>query len=185
MGLDFVEMVMAIEAGFGVDIPNDAANRMRTPRDIVTFLEEALPAGVASSCLTQRAFYRLRERCEHHLKVRGHALAPATPLADIVDADGRRGAWAAVGTDLGAEHWPPPQSPGWWGRTFEGTRPTTLGEAARYASVSYPRAVKGREAGWTRTEIERAVIALIEVEAGVDMSRHTLDSSFVEDMKLD
>jgi hypothetical protein len=45
--------------------------------------------------------------------------------------------------------------------------------------------VKGFGSGWTTTEIERAVVTLIEVDAGVDMWRHTLDSSFVEDMNLD
>ena len=185
MGLDIVELVMAVEAGFGVDIPNDVASRMVTPRHVVAFLEGVLPAGENSSCLTQRAFYRLRTRCEQHLKVRGHALAPATPLTEVVGAEGRRGAWEAVGADLGAERWPPPRSTGWWGRTFEVNRPATLGEAARYASVWYPRAVKGTETGWTRAEIERALIALIEAETDVDMSQHTLDSEFVRDLQLD
>jgi acyl carrier protein len=185
VGLDIVELVMAVEAGFGVEIPDDAASRMVTPRHVVTFLQEALPVGVASSCLTQRAFYRLRERCEHHLKLRRRTLAPATPLAQVVDADARRGAWEAIGTDLGAERWPPPRSTGWWGRTVETGRPATLGEAARYAATWYPRAVKGRDAGWTRAEIERAAIGLIEAETGVDMSRHTLDSEFARDLNLD
>src|SRR5688572_20401432 len=105
MGLDIVEMIMAVEAGFGVEIPNEAASRMVTPRHIVAFLEQALPMGATSLCLTQRTFYRLRDRCEHHLGVPGHSLAPATPLDAFVDAEARRGAWAAVGADLGAERW--------------------------------------------------------------------------------
>jgi hypothetical protein len=185
MGLDIVELVMAVEAGFAVDIPDDAASGMVTPRHVVAFLEGALPAGTASSCLTQRAFYRLRDRCEHHLKVRGHALVPAMALSDVVDAEGRRGAWEAVGADLGAERWPAPRSSGWWGRAFESGRPATLGEAARYAAAWYPRAVKGAESGWTRAEIERAVMALVGVETGADMTRHTLDSEFVRDLELD
>ena len=185
MGLDIVELFMAVEAGFAVDIPNDIAGTLVTPRHVVAFLEEALPAGTASSCLTQRAFYRLRERCEHHLRVRGHALGPATALSEVVDAEGRRGAWEAIGADLGAERWPAPRSGGWWGRTFEFDRPATLGEAARYTAAWYPRAVKGAEGGWTRAEIERAVMALVEVETCVDMTRHTLDSEFVRDLELD
>ena len=185
MGLDIVELFMAVEAGFGVEIPNEAASGMITPRHVVTFLESALPTGTISSCLSQRAFYRLRERCEYHLRVSARALAPATPLEEVVDADGRRGAWAAIGADLGAERWPPPRSPGWWGRSFESHRPATLGEAARYVAAWYPRAVKGVDSTWTRTEIERAVMALIAVETDADMTRHTLDSEFVRDFELD
>ncbi len=184
MGLDIVELVMAVEAGFGVDIPNETASRMRTPRDIVHFLEDALPAGSTSTCLSQRAFYRLRMHCERRLGVQGRALTPGTPLGELVDGP-RRDAWAAIGADLGIERWPAPRHFGWRGRTFQGPRPATLGQAARFAASWYPRSVKGFGSGWTTTEIERAVVTLIEVDAGVDMSRHTLDSSFVEDMNLD
>src|SRR5215208_4570094 len=145
MGLDIVELFMAVEAGFGVEIPDEAASGMVTPRHLAAFLEDALPVGTGTSCLTQRAFYRLRERCEHHLRIPPRALAPATPLDQVVDAEGRRGAWAAIGADLGAERWPQPRSPGWWGRSFESHRPATLGEAARYTAARYPRAVKGAE----------------------------------------
>ena len=185
MGLDIVELFMAVEAGFGVEIPDDAASGMVTPRHVVAFLESALPTGTATSCLSQRAFYRLRERCAHHLRVPAHALAPATPLDEVVDADGRRGAWAAIGADLGAERWPLPRSPGWWGRTFEVARPATLGEVARYAATWYPRAVKGVDGQWTRADIERALLALVAAETGADMARHTLDSEFVRDFELD
>jgi hypothetical protein len=185
MGLDGVELIMAIEAGFGVAIPNDAAERLATPRDVVTYLEHALPAGGSGVCLTQRAFHRLRDRCAHHLRVSPRALQPKMPLDEVIDSEGRRGAWDAIGADLGAERWPPPRSGSWVGRYFESGRPSTVGEAARYAATWYPRAVKGADDGWTRAEIERAVVALIEVEIGVDMRRYTLDSQFARDMGID
>jgi hypothetical protein len=185
MGLDGVELIMAIEAGFGVVIPNDAAERLATPRDVVTYLELALPVGGPGPCLSQRAFYRLRDRCSHHLRVSPRVLHPKTPLDEVVDGEARRGAWDAIGADLGAERWPPPRSASWVGRYFRSGRPGTVGEAARYAATWYPRAVKGADEGWTRAEIERAVVALIQVEIGVDMRRHTLDSQFVRDMGID
>ena len=185
MGLDGVELVMAIEAGFGVTIPNEAAERLATPRDVVAYLEGALPAGGHGVCLSQRAFYRLRDRCAHHLRLSARAWRPDTPLDQVIDAEARRGAWEAIGADLGAERWPAPRSGNWVGRSFHGDRPTTVGEAARYAATWYPRAVKGTDDGWTRAEIERAVVALIAAEVDVDMRRHTLDSQFVRDMGID
>ena len=39
--LDNVELVMAFEEEFGVEIPDDAAERILTVKDAVSFLEEA------------------------------------------------------------------------------------------------------------------------------------------------
>ena len=39
--LDTVELVMALEEEFGIDIPDDAAERILTVKDAVSFLEEA------------------------------------------------------------------------------------------------------------------------------------------------
>ena len=41
--LDTVELVMAFEEEFGVEIPDDAAERILTVKDAVSFLEETLP----------------------------------------------------------------------------------------------------------------------------------------------
>jgi acyl carrier protein len=39
--LDTVELVMAFEEEFGVEIPDDAAERILTVKDAISFLEEA------------------------------------------------------------------------------------------------------------------------------------------------
>jgi acyl carrier protein len=38
--LDIVELVMALEEGFGVDIPDDEAESIRTVEDAVTFVKK-------------------------------------------------------------------------------------------------------------------------------------------------
>jgi acyl carrier protein len=39
--LDIVELVMAIEEGFGVDIPDDEAEAIRTVNDAINFVKKA------------------------------------------------------------------------------------------------------------------------------------------------
>ena len=39
--LDTVELVMAFEEEFGVEIPDDAAEKIVTVKDAITFIEEA------------------------------------------------------------------------------------------------------------------------------------------------
>ena len=38
--LDIVELVMAIEEGFGIDIPDDEAESIRTVNDAITFVKK-------------------------------------------------------------------------------------------------------------------------------------------------
>lgn len=44
--LDVVEMLMAFETEFGVTIPDDEAEKIRTVADAVNYLESKLAAGV-------------------------------------------------------------------------------------------------------------------------------------------
>ena len=60
MGLDSVEFVLAIEEAFQIAIPDAAAEAMRTPADVVAYLESRVGGGERSRCLEQAAFYRLR-----------------------------------------------------------------------------------------------------------------------------
>ena len=77
MGLDIVELVMAVEAAFGVDIPDADAERLRTPRDVATYLRTRLPTATDSgSCLTQQAFYRTRRAVASRFGRRRDALRP-------------------------------------------------------------------------------------------------------------
>ena len=182
MGLDIVEFVMAVEVAFGVDIENADAERLRTPRDVITHLRGRLPAAESNSCLTQQAFHRTRRALITRFGRRRYALRPATALAGVVPAAGRSDHWRALRDDLGVETWPKFPEPGW--RDSRSGRLQTLGDLAGHLAIWSPAAVKAG-AGWTDAEIERVVVRLVEMEFGVDMAKYTLDSSFVEDMNVD
>jgi acyl carrier protein len=183
MGLDIVELVMAVEVAFGVDIPDAHAERLRTPRDVATYLRARLPtAPGGASCLTQQAFYRTRRAVVSRFGRRRDALRPATALTSVIPADGRSEHWRALRSDLRVEAWPRLSAPGWQNCVLGGAR--TLGDLAGHLATWSPGAVKAG-AGWTETEIERAVLTLVEAETGVDMTKHTIDSRFVDDMGLD
>ena len=46
--LDNVELVMALEEEFGIPIPDEEAVKLKTPGDIVAYLEKAAPVTIAS-----------------------------------------------------------------------------------------------------------------------------------------
>lgn len=66
MGLDGVELILAIEETFGISIPDGDAAALMTPALLIKHVQTAVaskPRG--KPCLSQRAFHRVRSRlCE-------------------------------------------------------------------------------------------------------------------------
>ncbi len=61
MGLDTVEIVMAVEQTFGISIPNRDAEKMLTPAHLISYVQQAVSSKpIQQPCLTQRAFHRVR-----------------------------------------------------------------------------------------------------------------------------
>src|SRR5262249_13742574 len=149
---------------FGIDIADADAERLRTPRNVVSYLRPRLSVATGGvSCLTQQAFYRTRRAVVRRFGRRRAALRPRTALVGIIPAAGRGEHWRALRDDLGVERWPRFAAPGWRARMLGGS--STLGELAGYLATWHPAAVKDG-AGWTDAEIERAVLDLVEAETG-------------------
>ena len=62
MGLEGVELVMEFEDEFGLQIPDDVAEKMPSVRDVVEYVHAELSRTLpqAEACLNSRSFYRLR-----------------------------------------------------------------------------------------------------------------------------
>ena len=183
MGLDIVEFVIAVEGSFGIDIPDKDAESLETPRLLVDYLAQRLPATSRpdTRCLTQRAFYRARTATAHRFRVDQHSLRPQTILSEVIGS--RRGEWKGLGEDIGSAEWPRLKSENWFVSNWGGV--STLGELARHLATYDVAAMRDPNAPWTRQEIKALVVGLLETELGVDMTKHTLDSMFVRDMGLD
>ena len=183
MGLDGVEFILAVEVAFGVEIPDADVARIATPRHLIAFLRQRLPAADSVPCLTQQAFYRTRDSVRAMAGVTRPEVRPSTPLETVLPGVTQRHAWRAFGERLGAPAWGALPGTGWWARR-RGEPTATLGDVARHLATWGPAAVK-RGHGWTDAEIEAAVVALIRAELRIDMARYTLDSEFVRDMGVD
>lgn len=61
MGLDTVELVLAFEEEFGIEIPDEDAQNLITVRDVVMFVKKRLKITPPEECFTQKVFYMLLE----------------------------------------------------------------------------------------------------------------------------
>ncbi len=106
MGLDSVELVMAFEEKFAITIPDEEAEKMTTPRNVIDYVYSQVQHSDAKTCLSQRAFYRLRRALQQELGLERRAIRPATALASIVPLGDRRSTWARLKQAAALEKWP-------------------------------------------------------------------------------
>ena len=117
MGLDGVELLMAFEEAFGLEISDAEAERMLAPRDVVDFVYRARGLETKKIYLSRRAFYQVRRR----LLDAGHSRAEIrleTRLEDIFPRKGRRRKWPLVRGDFTTQQWPDLVRPKWLTRVL-------------------------------------------------------------------
>jgi acyl carrier protein len=177
VGLDTVELVMAFEEVFGLEIPNAAAARMRTVRDVIDYVAARKPSVPATACSTQQTFYVIR-RALGPVAGRHRRLTPDTRLGELSDREGWPRIWERVRTK-GGSAWPAsvPQK-SWW---RDG--PQTLGELTLFVEASRKRTPHPAGEPWTRDAVTGTVRQVIYEEQGI--WKVHLDDSFVEDLGLD
>lgn len=91
MGLETVELVMDIEDRFGVSLPDDECEGVRTVADLAALVISKLPKAT-SGCPSARSFYHIRRLFMNQLRVERKAVTPKTRLDEIGLAH-NRAAW--------------------------------------------------------------------------------------------
>ena len=89
MGLDAVEILMAVEDAFDVRLEDVEAEKIRTPGDLIGVVMQKVARADVSVCLTQRAFNLLRQALLRHLPLKRRDVAPSVRLANLVPKTNR------------------------------------------------------------------------------------------------
>ncbi len=113
MGLDGVELVMAVEDAFDICINDSEAGTLLTPRRLIDFVLSKVTSTTATVCLTQRAFNLLRKSLVRQGGWKRSAITPAMPLGALIPRHQRRGLLASVMTELGINRPPDLVRPNW------------------------------------------------------------------------
>lgn len=96
MGLDGVELILAIEDHFGIEIPDRDAWELTTPRKLIDYIAEKLRADsiAPATCLSQHAFHRLRSAIIEVTGLPRKTIRPSTTLDEIFPKKTRIQEWA-------------------------------------------------------------------------------------------
>jgi acyl carrier protein len=93
MGLDIVELVLAVEEEFNLRIPDRDAEQIRTVGHLIDYVQTQVHCGRGAVCLSSRMFYRVRRILTATLGAPRRAVRPAARFEDVVSRHQRRRIW--------------------------------------------------------------------------------------------
>jgi len=113
MGMDSVEIVMAVEEAFDIRIENSEAEKVLTPGQLIDLVLNKVPVATAGTCLTHRAFNLLRKSFQAQCGLRREEVTPVTRLSVLLPRRSRRALLGSVMIDLGITDNPVLVRPNW------------------------------------------------------------------------
>ena len=106
MGLDGVELVMAVEERFAITISDEEATSIRTVGDLEHLVTTKVAVTDKASCLTQRAFHLLRRSAIACFGVNRREFKLDSAIDAFVPRHERRQEWVRFQKCVGALLWP-------------------------------------------------------------------------------
>ncbi len=91
--LDSIELIMAIEEEFGLEIPDSTAERLVTVGDAYEYLKGRLDSVPAEECLCQKIFYKLRRALIANFDVKRNLIEPDSKMTDILSIEEIESGW--------------------------------------------------------------------------------------------
>ncbi len=118
MGLDAVELVMAFEEQFGIEIANEDAEKLVTPVMVIDYICTKIRMTDEKKCQSQRAFYILRRALVQKSGRKRSEITPTTKLREIFPRSNCTGQWLDLKKAVDARGWPKLTYPRWIERPF-------------------------------------------------------------------
>lgn len=178
MGLDVVELVIAVEQSFGIAIPDAAAAGMITPAHLISYVQKVVgSASGPGGCLSLAAFHHIRTSLMKTLGVSRTAITLGTRISTLFPAPHRPALWNAFRQQAALTGLPDLRySRGWF------SPPTTIKDWLGIVLL-HKAHDPGKARSWTDGEVRQVIRQIIRDQLGIDRFRDT--DEFVRDLGLD
>jgi len=183
MGLDGIELVMAVEEEFGISISDSEAELFFTPRDLIDHVSKKVNATSSDSAVTcvdlkccrpQKAFYRIRRAIVKVTKVKRGSIKPSTDLLSVFPAKRCSRSWRDFKGEIGLGYCLMPSS-----RLTGRFAPKTVEDIVKKLVAKNP-AFLNKVGGWKKEEVE---IEIREIICNIlSVSDFSDDDDFVRDL---
>src|SRR5262245_35897123 len=113
MGLEGVELLLALEETFGVTITDAEAEAAVTPALITELIFSKLHTSDQKVCVSQRGFYLLRKGLAHTMGVSRRSVTLNQDIRAFSSTPTESRVWADLMSAVQARSWPPLARPPW------------------------------------------------------------------------
>jgi acyl carrier protein len=101
MGLDSVEVILGIEEGFDIAIPDEAAAELNTVGRLYAFVLSRLYTDRPTQCMSSLIFYQARRALIDLSGAGRRSIRPSTRMEDLLPAKGRQEHWQNLSRAMG------------------------------------------------------------------------------------
>jgi hypothetical protein len=113
MGMDAVEILMEVEEVFEIEIDDASAEKMKTPRELISSIMDRVAQADETACLSQRAFHLLRKALLRHLSIKRRELVATALMSTLVPKPDRGSLMESLAAELGTGPLPDLERPRW------------------------------------------------------------------------
>lgn len=186
MGLDSVELALAMEEEFGVMIPDDELYKMLTVGDTFEYLKQRLKSSPPEHCAKQRIFFRFRNALIKNYNISRNQIKVDTKLNEIVPTEELKQGWPFLKKYIDLEYPDYEESEKWFGLTMgvhKNTDKLTIGEiVTTMVTLNEEKIIP--EPG-THDQLWVSLTKLIKNQTGVKTQEIQPDSRYVKDLGVD
>lgn len=197
MGLDSIALIVAIEAQFGIEIPNAECKMIDTVEEIVTCVYEKIKIQPNQKCISQIVFYRLRKALEQFGNDK-NVITPNTKMSDLLSEKNLASNWKKLAlklqlkipelVDLDLNKTLNKEVKFFGIKMFDRTEPIAENTLRKFTdwiiSMNFDKLISIENIS-DKYEIERIVCAVVEDNTGIPISEIKLHHSLTNDLGID
>ncbi|MGI5818484.1 MAG: hypothetical protein ACOX9R_10370 [Armatimonadota bacterium] len=101
MGLEGVELMLAVEDEFGIRVPEERAQEMETVRDLYDYIVETLISARPGVCPSMFVFYRMRRALAESLGMDRRSITPDSDFRELLAESTRPRHWERMRDEVG------------------------------------------------------------------------------------
>ncbi len=113
MGLEGVELVIAMEEAFDISISDEEAESITTPEEAIALILKKVPVGNDDLCLNQRAFNQIRKILVSEFSVSRTEINTQSDISKLVEAERHKRLWVRLKEVTNIKSWPELSRPAW------------------------------------------------------------------------
>lgn len=165
MGLDSLELILSLEEAFEIEISDEVAETLQSPKMVIEFITNAVRASndCIGACPVMVSYHRIRQAFQSIVGLQRQQIQLNSKLRTLLPKSQRQEVWNRIQAEVGIPKWP---TLGFGVGIIFG--PITIRELIDWTVARYPQFFLTSHEQWTAFQVRSTVRAIVRDVAGVD-----------------